>query len=173
MIWGRIKQGLRALFAFAYPVDLDLVRETLNDAEYELFIQLSRSEQLHSIRVLRDVLAQESDTPSELAQAALLHDIGKVRYRLAIWQKTIAVLVKAFSPQTEAKMIADDTLTFWRAPFVVRHYHPVWGGQLLIETNSHPTTIWLTTHHAEDVEIHKSTPYYDLLRRLQVADDAN
>src|SRR5215213_6736056 len=94
----RLRQGIRALFAFTQPVDFDLAASYLTPAEMALFRQMRRSEQLHSLNVLRTVLAESAAAqqfvPPELAVAALLHDVGKSRYPLAVWQKTIAVLVR-------------------------------------------------------------------------------
>ncbi|MBL8164963.1 MAG: hypothetical protein JNJ61_23470, partial [Anaerolineae bacterium] len=56
----RLKQGLRALLAFSRPVDWDLAAETLSPDLMTLFRRLKRSEQLHSLNVLRGVLAQGS-----------------------------------------------------------------------------------------------------------------
>ncbi|MCA9893353.1 MAG: hypothetical protein KC615_10235, partial [Anaerolineae bacterium] len=92
----RIKQGLRALFAFSTGVDYDLVRKYLSTPEYELFQTMAHAEQLHSVHVLRSVLAQSPETTPELATAALLHDVGKARYHLAVWQKTVSVLAEKF-----------------------------------------------------------------------------
>jgi hypothetical protein len=169
----RIKQGGRALLAFAQPVDHALVQQTLSLSQQTVFSRLARSEQLHSLNVLRDVLAQSEHTPPDLAAAALLHDCGKSRYALAIWQKTLAVLVRAFVPTLEQKLSQEDRLTFWRAPFVVRKYHPTWGAQMLRDIDASPRLIWLVAHHADSLEAWPDHPDKLLLARLQKADDAN
>lgn len=169
----RIKQGGRALLAFAQPLDDALVTQTLSPAQIGLFRQLKRAEQLHSLNVLRDVLAQANSTPPDLAAAALLHDCGKSRYALATWQKTLAVLVRAFLPPLEQHLSKDDRLTFWRAPFVVRQYHPAWGAKMLSEIGASPRLIWLVAHHADPLERWQDHPDVNLLARLKKADDAN
>ena len=169
----RIKQGGRALLAFAQPLDEALVEQTLPPAQRALFRSLKRAEQLHSLNVLRDVLAQDAHTPQDLAAAALLHDCGKSRYALATWQKTLAVLVRAFLPSLERSLSQDDRLTFWRAPFVVRQYHPAWGAELLTKTGATPRLIWLVAHHADPLERWQTHPDVTLLARLKKADDAN
>jgi hypothetical protein len=170
----RLQQGLRALFAFRQSVDYALAERYLNEKQMALFRRLAKSEQLHSLNVLRDVLAQESETPHDLAVAALLHDAGKSRWHLAVWQKTISVLVKKFLPSLDKRLSREEGLNFWTAPFVVRHHHPKWSGELLAEIDSSQGAIWIATHHAESAEQWRdSSPYYPLLFRLQAADDKN
>jgi hypothetical protein len=169
----RLRQGGRALLAFAQPVDRGLVQQTLSPTHQTLFFALARAEQLHSLNVLRDVLAQEPHTPHDLAAAALLHDCGKSRCALATWQKTLAVLVRAFLPTLARRLSQEDRLTFWRAPFVVRKYHPKWGAQLLEGTGASPRLIWLVEHHADSADQWAAHPDINLLKRLQKADDAN
>jgi len=169
----RIQQGIRALLAFATPVELDLAQAHLSPAEFEAFQQMARAEQLHSLNVLRDVLAQDEITPHALAVVALLHDVGKSRYHLAVWQKTIAVLLKRFLPNTAQRIAQSENLTFWNAPFVVREQHPKWSAEILRDCGSDEVAIWLAEHHQESPEIHINHPHHALLCRLQIADDAN
>lgn len=169
----RIQQGIRALLAFTQTVDYELAERYLNIEQMALFRRMARSEQLHSLNVLRDVLAQEEQTSHDLVLAALMHDVGKVRYHLAIWQKTIAVLVKKFLPELNTKLAAEKHLTFWSAPFIVRQHHPKWSGELLAETGASEQAIWLVTYHADSPETWHEHPAYSLLLRLQDADDAN
>ena len=169
----RVQQGFRALLAFATPLDLALARQYLSHEELNAFQQMARAEQLHSLNVLRDVLEQSDATPHALAVAALLHDVGKSRYHLAVWQKTIAVLVKAFIPKLASYLARDETLNFWRAPFTVRKYHPQWGAELLRACQSDDIAIWLVEHHQDNANLHSNHSNYHLLCRLQTADDAH
>jgi len=169
----RIRQGGRALFAFAKPLDEALVQQTLSPIQMGLFRPLKRVEQLHSINVLHDVLAQDDTTPPDLAAAALLHDCGKSRYAMTTWQKTLVVLVRTFIPSLAQHLSQEDRLTFWRAPFVVRKYHPAWGAQMLSDISAAPRLIWLVAHHADPLEQWHDHPDMTLLARLKKADDAN
>lgn len=169
----RIQQGIRALLAFATPVDTELARQHLSSAELEAFQQMARAEQLHSLNVLRDVLAQADTTPHALAVAALLHDVGKSRYHLTVWQKTASVLLKKFAPTIAQKLANTSTLTVWTAPFVVREQHPHWSADILRNCESDDTAIWLAQHHQDAPQHHQNHPHYALLCRLQTADDAN
>jgi len=164
---------MRALLAFSYPVDYPLAEQYLSAKQMVLFRQMGRSEQLHSLNVLRSVLAQSAQTPHDLAVAALMHDVGKSRYKLWVWQKTVSVLVKKFLPKLSTRLSTYNNLTFWNAPFVVRQWHPKWSAELLAESDSSAGVIWLAEHHADDAEQWHEHPNYPLLVRLQQADDAN
>lgn len=169
----RIQQGIYALFAFAREVDYELAERYLNLEQIALFRSMAKSEQLHSLNVLRDVLLQAEQTPGDLAVAALLHDSGKSRKHLMVWQKTISVLVRKLLPELDNRLSVDRKLSFWRAPFIVRRHHPKWSGELLSQMKSSDCVIWLVTHHAGSVDDWRDHPYHELLVRLQTADDAN
>jgi hypothetical protein len=169
----RIQQGIRALLAVTQSVDYELAGRYLNAKQMTLFCRMTKSEQLHSLHVLEDVLADGEAVSDELAVAALMHDVGKARYHLAIWQKTIAVLARKLFPKMEAQLAQGEHLNFWRAPFVVRKYHPKWSGELLAEVGASEQAIWLVTHHADPATKWQTHPSYLLLFRLQKADDAN
>lgn len=166
----RIRQGLRELLAFAQPVDLALAAEHLPPELLALFVRLRRGEQLHSLNVLRAVLAQ-GPTPPDLAVAALLHDAGKACYPLAVWQKTLAVLARAFFPGLARRWEQGSPRHFWMRPFVVYAQHPAWSAQLLADAGAPPVAVWLAAHHADDAAQWADHPAGALLRRLQQADD--
>lgn len=169
----RLRQGLRAMFAFTQPVDDTLAAHYLSHPALMLFKQLRRGEQLHSLNVLRAVLAQSSTAPDALAIAALMHDIGKTRYPLRLWQKTIAVLVRKFIPPLFAKLSAGDPHRFINRPFVVYVHHPEWSGELLDGIGAPADAVWLARHHADDTARWVDHPLHPLLVRLQLADDSN
>ncbi len=168
----RLLQGLHALFAFAQPISLDLAARYLSPEQLRLFGQMRRGEQLHSLRVLRDVLAA-GDTPPDLAVAALLHDVGKTRYPLALWQKTLPVLVRPLFPGLFNRFSAGDPRRWWLRPFVVYVHHPAWSAELLTAADASPATIWLAAHHQERAEQWHNHELFPLLKRLQAADDTN
>lgn len=171
----RLRQGLRALFAFARPVDLDLAARCLTPQQLALFRSMRRGEQLHSLNVLRTVLAQGDPSfdgvPPDLAVAALLHDVGKSRYPLAVWQKTVAVLVRAFAPDLFSRLSQRDPSDFRARPFVVAVRHPAWGAEMLAQAGASDAAIWLVAHHQDAPQPGDERSH--LLKRLQSADDAN
>ena len=169
----RCRQGARALFAFARSPDLGQAQRYLTDCEYQAFVSMSRADQLHSLQVLRSVLDLEPEAPRGLAAAALLHDVGKSRYHLAVWQKTLPVLVKIFAPDLSQRLSHDGPLSWWRAPFTVHQRHPAWSGDILRRCSSDPSTIWLAEHHQVQAARCQDHPLYPLLVTLQQADAVN
>jgi hypothetical protein len=168
----RIQQGVRALLAFSLPVDEALARAYLTPELMALFQGMLRSERLHSLNVLRAVLAQ-GDTPRDLAAAALLHDAGKSRYPLRVWQKTLTVLVRAFIPPLYRRWQAGSPAHILQRPFVVAACHPAWSAEMVAAAGASERTIWLIAHHQADAALWQHHPCAPLLRRLQQADDAN
>lgn len=167
----RLGQGLRALLAVAARPDLACARSLLSDCEYAAFCRLSRADQLHSVRVLQAVT--DADAPTSLQKAALLHDIGKSRYQLAVWQKTLAVLVKSLAPDRFRRWSASDDLTWWRAPFSARAHHPRWGGEILRACGTEAAVTWLVEHHQCDADSLGSHRLHAQLAALQRADNRN
>ncbi len=166
----RVAQGIGALFAFARSPDMGLARQHLSSCEYNAFRSLSRSEQLHSLNVLHKALAGDPNAPKALISAALLHDIGKSRYRLSTWQKTLAVLIEAIAPRLSHRLSENEALSFWRAPFIVRRHHAKWSGEILRHCGSGADVIWLVERHQEDPEQYRDNQRYALLASLQSAD---
>jgi hypothetical protein len=97
-IFYRTCQFWQALGANLSPEDLDLVREVLAPSQRRLFEQLQMSEKVHSMKVLRALLDQGENHP-DLFVAALLHDVGKSRFPLNMWDRILIVVGKAFFPQ--------------------------------------------------------------------------
>ena len=168
----RLQQGVRALLAFSQPLDSALAERYLSPALLTLFRQMDRGEQLHSLAVLRDVLAQ-GDTPNDLAVAALLHDVGKSRYPISVWQKTLAVLVRALMPAAYVRWSEGSPLNLWQRPFVVYEQHPLWSAELLRTAGASEAACWLVAHHASKGDDAPMPAQLEWLKRLQQADDQN
>ena len=168
----RLQQGIRALFAFSQPVDWALAGRYLSPRLLDLFRQMNRDEQLHSLAVLRDVLAQ-GDTPNDLAVAALLHDVGKSRYPIGVWQKTLAVMVRTLMPNAYRRWSQGNPMNLWERPFVVYEQHPLWSAELLREAGASEAACWLAAHHAGSVQSAPTPVQLEWLKRLQQADDQN
>lgn len=168
----RLHQGVKALFAFAQPVEWTLAERYLKPSLLELFRQMNRDEQLHSLAVLRDVLAQGL-TPDELAVAALLHDLGKSCYPIGVWQKTFAVIVRAIAPKRYYQWSLGNPLNLWERPFVVYEQHPAWGANMVRDAGASEAVCWLIREHAHDANQLQRHPYGEWLRRLQQADNQN
>jgi len=168
----RIEQGIRALFAFATPIDLYLAKQYLSSKELDAFQKMSRADQLHSLNVLRTVRSQREPLPRSLAVAALMHDVGKCRYHLALWQKTMAVLVKRVIPPLADRLGREENLSIWRAPFVVRSHHAKWSAEILRACCADEAAVWLVERHQADILALCDHPQAALLQCLQRADEA-
>jgi hypothetical protein len=168
----RLSQGLRALFSFAQPVDYALVAAYLSPPLLARFRELRRSEQLHSLRVLRALL-DEGDTPHDLAVVGLLHDVGKSRYPLSLWQRSLPVLLKALSPRWLQHLSDGDPRNRWLRGFVVYVHHPAWSGDIIAQGGGSADSVWLAAHHADDAAGWREHRLYTWLVRLQRADDMN
>ena len=169
----RLQQGIRALFAFTQTPDYALAERYLNVEQMALFRRMRRSEQLHSLNVLHDVLAQSHETPLSLAVSALLHDVGKSCYPLAIWQKSIAVIIRKASPSLYTRWSKGNPESRWYRAFVVAEKHPFWSCELVRLTGADDCTLWLIEHHADTLEQWAEHDYAELLARLKEADDSN
>jgi response regulator RpfG family c-di-GMP phosphodiesterase len=168
----RIRQGVRAIVSPALHIDYDLASTYLNSEQMTLFRRMQRSEQLHSLSVLRDVLAQ-GDTPYDLAVAALLHDVGKLNHPLRIWQKTLVVLVRRLRPQVHQNWSNGNIQNLFKRASIVAEHHPKWSAAIMTKTSASDETLWLIAHHADEATCWRTHPSYEALVRLQKADDAN
>ncbi len=168
----RMTQGVRALMAFTQQVDYTLPRQYLTPSMLAVFQQMKTNEQLHSIRVLKAVLDQQPTTPDDLAVAALMHDVGKIRCPLSVYGKTVAVLAKVLAPPLyRYGSTRDMQRDIWARPFIASAHHPRWGAEILRAVGGSERAVWLVAHHAEVVAGWMDHPHAGLLWRLQQADD--
>ena len=135
-----------------------------------LFTQLQASEQNHSLRVLREIQNRGEANP-DLLVAALLHDIGKIRYPLRLWERVFIVLGKKFFPR-RVKVWGQAKPRGWVRPFVVAAQHPLWGGDLALEVDTAPQAVSLIRRHQDKRHQRASDKIEDhLLSVLQNADN--
>jgi len=158
--------------------DLELAESVLTPAEYDLFQQMSRSDQAHSIRVLRFLLEKGQHQP-DLLKAALLHDVGKSIFPLHIWERVIIVLSKAIIPKKvsvwgSSPMDEDQGFMCWRRGFIVSEQHPEWGAQMAAEASVSALTRTLIRYHHVALPVGREVDQSleeRLLRALQAADE--
>lgn len=137
----------------------------LTPAERELFDRFSAADQWHSVRVLHTLREAGYNNP-DLAAAALLHDVGKTRYPLSAWDRTVIVVVQTIMPGRAAAW-GDGPGEGWRRPFVVRSRHPAWGAEMAEKAGAREPVVDL-------IRRHQDAPSDDeLLKTLQWADDQN
>jgi hypothetical protein len=147
------------------------ITAVLTPEETALFGQFSLSDQQHSYQVLRTLQANGQTHPDLLA-SALLHDVGKTRAPLSIWQRSLIVLAQTFVPGKTAVWGQGD-VAGWQRPFVAKAQHPAWGAEMVRAVNGRPLTIELIRRHQDLLPETAVTETDQLLRHLQWADDQN
>ena len=148
------------------------VSALLSPAQQNLFQQMRRRDQRHSYQVMR-MLAQRGQSDPDLLTAALLHDVGKSRYPLILWEQPAVVLIRNFRPNTAVQW-GNGTPRGWKRPFVVYQRHAVWGAEMAAAAGCSPPVVELIRHHQsklDDVDIESER--LKLLGLLQAADSAN
>ncbi len=154
------------------PGFLDDVDGLLSPDQLELFFQLPVSDQNHSYRVYR-CLIQEGETNRDLLQAALLHDLGKVKFPLKSWERAAAVLMIGVFPGLANRWAAGEPKGI-RKSLVVYHNHPEWGAALADKAGCSPLTVWLVRNHESlRPRFSPNEEAGELLRKLQNADNQN
>ncbi|MCY4023435.1 MAG: HD domain-containing protein [Anaerolineaceae bacterium] len=162
----RLRQGLNALLAFSRPVDQALAERHLSPELQQCFGRLRRSEQLHSLRVLRALQAEDSPGP-DLAVAALLHDLGKTRWPFPLWQRVLVVVLPRLAPALARRLARGSEADPLVRPFLLHEQHPAWGARMARAAGASERAAWLIENHegkaVDDEE----------LARLRAADERN
>jgi len=152
--------------------ELAPARLVLTAEQMQLFMRLQPSEQIHALRVLYTVQRQGESDP-DLVTAALLHDIGKARAPLRLWERVLIVLGKGFFPE-RAKEWGRGQFQGWIRPFVIAEQHPTWGAEMAFEAGASPLTVSLIRKHQSPIETEPVSPLEEhLLKILQDADHQN
>ena len=153
------------------PAALADVAAVLSAAELALFQQQAGGDQWHSYHVyctVRDAGHNDHD----LFVAALLHDVGKTRAPLTVWERSLIVLVQFLWPRRIGKWGAGAPRG-WKRPFVVKTKHPAWGAEMAAQAGSSPRAVSLIRRHQDVVPGLDAGHEDELLRLLQWADDQN
>ncbi|MEN8172731.1 MAG: HD domain-containing protein [Chloroflexota bacterium] len=167
-IYYRARQFGQALKARTLSeADLAEVQAILTPEQMTLFSRLQPSEQSHSLRVLR-TLEDDRTVDPDLKVAALLHDIGKIRYPLRLWQRVFVVLGKALWPK-RAQAWGEKEARGWQTPFVVAAQHPAWGAEIALEAGVSPRASRLIRAHQNSIPAEENLENR-LLAALQKAD---
>jgi len=162
----------------AHKTDPGLLREAhgrLTPPQRRLFSCLQPSEQKHALSMWRKLLDQGEDQP-DLLVASLLHDVGKLRYPMALWQRVLVVLANAIMP-TQARQWGNGPLEnwhrlpSWRKAFIVAEQHPRWGAELAQQAGVSPLAVYLIREHHHPCGQDVSTMESSLLRRLWLVDN--
>jgi hypothetical protein len=153
----------------------DLLRleidSVLSSGEKNLFYQLQLSDQWHAYRVYSS-LQEAGQTQPDLLAAAFLHDLGKSRMTLSVWDRILIVVADRLMPQ-KAKNWGQGDLHSWKRPFVVRYKHAQWGAEMARSAGSSALAIALIRRHQDPLPRKPQSFEDELLGQLQWADDLN
>jgi hypothetical protein len=171
----RARQFWHALTRAPDPNQLEQARQALSPELMALFQCLQASEQAHSLAILNH-LHDQSINQEDLMVAALLHDVGKSRYPLRLWERILIVLGEALFPG-QARKWGQGEPRGWRRAFVVAQQHPMWGAEMAAQAGATPLAVTLIRRHQEQLDpavftqAGPSTLEDRLLLKLQVVDD--
>lgn len=157
---------------------IELAQSILSPPLLALFLELQPSEINHSLEIARSLIASGKTDPDLLA-AALLHDVGKSRSPLNLWERAIVVLVKRFFPGTFQRWGASGDRRGWKRIFVVAEQHPAWGAEMAALAGGSQLTVNLIRRHQErcslvskaDLESGMRTQEDYFLYQLQLLDE--
>lgn len=166
----RIRQFWQLLTAAPLPPqawrEIDTV---LTPDEGALFRQFSAADRQHSYRVMQTLRRAGCEQP-ELLAAALLHDVGKTRYRPRLWERIVGAVVETVCPQCVWRW-GRGPARGWKRPFVIRRQHADWGAELAQKAGSSPRTVAFIRHHQDKQPAALDSQMQEQLRQLQWADD--
>ncbi len=152
------------------PIDDRPAEATLAPGGLALYRRMSKADRAHSLRLLRWLQAH-GETDPNLLSAALLHDCGKAASRLAVWQRTLKVLLKLVAPAAWQRLARPSQPDGWRYPFFVLQTHPRLGAAWAEAAGLDPIIVWLILYHETDP--HPGDAHYHLMCALQRADAAS
>lgn len=148
MRWGyRWRQGWMRLRARRDAIDLATARRVLSGESYRLFAAMPLGDQLHALAVL--AVIERSGAPGEtLAQAALLHDVGKAGGGLTLAHRTLIILLAWLRPRWLARLGAE-AAPRWRRPFYVHRHHAELGAERCAAAGCASEVVALVRHHGD------------------------
>lgn len=172
----RSRQLMQAIRPHASQEDIELVASILNPSQIRLFQQMQASERAHSLRVLHALLSQE-ESHIDLHTAALLHDVGKIRAPLRLWERILIVILKAICPECVRRWGRTSIEGLgWRRPFIIAEQHPRWGAELAAECGTSSLAVAIIARHQESfIPSHDSEISLEdnLILKLQSVDNNN
>jgi len=165
----RTQQFWNALRSVPDPDQLADAQRFLSPAQMTIFRQMQANEQAHSLRLFRR-LREQGETHIDLLAAALLHDIGKSRFPLRLWERVVIVLAESLFPE-QVEIWGKSAPRGWRRPFVIARQHPAWGAEMAAKAGASPLVVSLIQRHQAPIPPQPKTLEDQLLHRLQLADN--
>ncbi len=166
----RFYRGFEALLAPFRRVDDEPAASFLSPQAFALFRRMNAADRAHSLRVFAWLQAHGPQEDA-LWTAGLLHDCGKAAAHLAVWQRTLKVLLRKLAPHYWRQLSSPVPPDNWRYPFYILAEHPQIGARWAREAGCSELTCWLIAHH--EAEVPSDHPHSLLLQALQHADAAS
>jgi len=171
----RIRQFWRTFSTLTSLLELERTKARLSLEQWELFAQLQPGEKGHAVAMFRSLLEQ-GETQSDLLVAALLHDIGKLRYRMNPLERAMVVMVHAINPEQSQRWgrlppNGWDRLPGWRKAFIVAEQHAGWGAEMARQAGATPLTETLIREHHHPPRHEANSVENSLHRKLWVVDN--
>lgn len=167
----RIWQTFQAMTARWRPVEDELAASVLPTPLFALFLSMSRNDRQHHLRVYKSLIGQGHNHPA-LLQAALLHDVGKTRYRFNVLDRIWVAIIKTLFPQQFERWGSGEAKG-WQRAIVISAQHPHWGAEMVASAGGDPLAVELIKHHQDSITADMTTELRELLPILKAADDAN
>ncbi len=171
----RVRQFWRTISLKTDLRAIGLAEALLTEPQLELFLNLQPSEQSHALSMYRKLLEQGENQP-DLLVAAVLHDVGKLRYRVNPIERAMVVLVKAVTPgvaQRWGSLPPEgwDGLLGWRKAFILSGQHAEWGAQMARQAGVSPLTESLIRKHHDPASQTAELAPESLQRKLWLVDN--
>ncbi len=148
-----------------------MLAQLLTPAQRDLFKRMAKNDQRHSLDVCATLRRAGHHDP-DLLTAALLHDVGKSAGPIWLWQRTLIVLLRRWSPGLLHWLSRGDApaqAPWWRRGFVINKLHPQLGARWAHQAGCSHTAVTLIRRHQET----PGEPQDRLLDLLQWADGEN
>jgi hypothetical protein len=140
----RARQFWQAIFPRINSEELNWALNKLPPTAASLFMQQSLTEQRHAIDVAYDLWLTHAEYPN-LIIAALLHDCGKSRYPLNVWERIYIVLLQRAPLKARERLLQSRPL--FSSPLRTALDHPIWGATLALELGLDDEIIALIQYH--------------------------
>lgn len=140
----RIRQFWQALRPKICSEELNWAFGILPSSAIPLFLDQSLAEQRHALDVALDLRSAEPRNRNLLI-AALLHDCGKTKNPLNVWERIYIVLLQRASRKTWDCLLR--SCSFLSSPLRTAQEHPTWGAELALHIGLDMEIVELIHYH--------------------------
>ncbi len=136
----------------------------------ELYRHMPRADRAHGLRTYR--LLAAGGYPEELLIAGLLHDVGKSRSGIHLWDRVLFVLADRLAPGWLGALSREQRTARLAVGLVALRDHAEVGAALVTAAGGSPNTARLIRyHHANTTSLAWPSADLALLKALQAADE--